>query len=608
LRFREELLAMAASDPLAAAQLRQMCAEDMLFYVNAFCWTYAPKLYPATPVMPFITYEFQDRAMTEIVECVTIGEDFAMPKSREMGASTMVLTVFEHMWHFLNMVSFLVISRNEKYVDERGNPKSLFWKIDFLHEHQPNWLLPTGRGLGWRDPGRRLMHLENADTGSVIDGESTTGDAGRGDRRTAMLIDEHAAFENNDGYRVLKSSRDTTNCRGFNSTPQGQGAFCEVVHNTSTRIIRLHWSEHPEKRRGLYTTEGSGKRLKQLDNFHGLVRVREKGGSPRWVMFPEDYPFILDGKLRSPWYDGECARCASMQEIGQELDIDFLGSDYQFFDPEFIEILRKKYCRPPLLVGTLEFDPESLTPKRFIEDPKGCIELWLTLDGSGRVPNDRKFVTGSDISAGTGASNSVLSGVDAKTGEKCVVVRTPFVRPTGFAKLATAVSKWLNGALMIWDASGPTGKVFTQQVIASHYSNIYYRRMEKKVTQQISNEPGVYLQGDARAALFEDYRAALADLSFINRSDKGMAECLQFVCKPGGIVEHSASANSQDPSGAGSAHGDEAVADALANKGLAETFRKIEEEEPDIPVGSLAWRRHQKELAKQKTSRLGKGW
>lgn len=609
--YRYEMLKLAGNDSCAAAQIWTMCKEDPLFYVNTFCWTYAPKLHARTPVVPFVTYEFQDDAMLQIARCVESGEDFAVPKSRDMGASWMGLTIFEWFWHFQHMQSFLLISRNEDYVDKRGNPKSLFWKIDFLHEHQPRWLLPTGRSLGWKDPNRRLLHLENADTGSVIDGESTTGDAGRGDRRTAMLIDEHAAFELNDGFRVLKASRDTTDCRGFNSTPQGaNNAFYEVCHNTSARIIRLHWSDHPEKRRGLYTTGDNGK-VKLLDDYQGLARVRAKGDSgAHTVMFPDDYSFILDGKLRSPWYDRECARCASPAEISQELDIDFLGSDFQFFDPEFIDILRKKYCRAPMMVGNIEFDSETLQFKRFIEDPRGIVALWITLDGEGRPARDRKFVVGSDVSAGTGASNSVTSIVDDRTGEKIGVIRTPFLRPTAFARLSIAVARWMNGAMMIWDASGATGKIFTQQVIASRYASIYYRRSEKKVTRKISEEPGYYMNPQDREALLEDYRAALADQQFINRSETGMTECLQFIRKPDGTIEHSAAANAQDPSGARTAHGDEVIADALASKVRQDICCTIEAEKPDIPPGSLAWRRQQRAMAEAHLNavHLGVGW
>ncbi len=614
LRFRREMLTRAAAYPAVARELKKMCAEDLLFYVNTFCWTYDPR--SKVSVTPFLTYpEFQDRAMLDIKECIEVGEDFTMPKSRDMGASWMGLTVFEWFWHFKANLSFLLVSRNEDYVDKKGNPKALFWKIDFLHKYQPNWLLPTGRWLGWKDPNRNLLHMGNADNGSVIDGESTTGDAGRGDRRTAMFIDEHAAFEIKDGFQILNATRDTTKCRGFNSTPQGSNnGFYEVVHHTSAKEIRLHWADHPEKNTGLYTIDENTGSLKLLDDFRGMVKVRRKGEPPIEVMYPDNYPFQLEGKPgkpRSIWYDNECARCASAQEIGQELDIDFLGSDYQFFDPDFIEMLRKRYCRKPMLVGDLEFDRDSLEPKRFVENPRGVIELWITLDGKGFPAKDRRFVIGSDISAGTGASNSVSCVVDRATGEKVGALRTPHLRPTPFAEYAIALGLFFGKAFQVWDASGPTGKTFTQRIVQFGYGDIYYRRNEKKVTRQISDQPGYFLNGDAREALLEDYRSALANHEYINRSEHGMEECLQFIRKPDGTIEHSASANAQDPSGAKTAHGDEVIADALACLGVSERkTQKDEGEEPEVPIGSLAWRQKIKAeaAAKAKADVLGVGW
>lgn len=612
LRFRRSLLLEAGRDASAAAQIRRMCAEDLLFYVNAFCFTYDPRL--SVPVVPFVTYEFQDEAMLDLVSCVELGRDAAMPKSRDMGASWMGLTVFEWFWHFRPSLSFLLVSRNEDYVDKRGNPKALFWKIDFLHQHQPMWLLPEGRWLGDKDPGRKLLHLRNADNGSVIDGESTTGDAGRGDRRTAMFIDEHAAFDLNDGFRVLRATRDTTKCRIFNSTPQGANtAFYEVCFKTNAKKIQLHWSKHPEKSRGLYTTDEVTGGVKLLDGFRGLVEVRAKDESPRTVRFPEEYPFQLDQtepKLRSPWYDAECARCVSVQEIAQELDIDFLGSAFPFFDHQFIRMLRKRYAREPLLVGDLEYDRETLLPKRFVENPKGLLQLWITLGPGDRPARDRRFVVGSDISAGTGASNSVTVIGDRVTGEKVARLATPNMRPNEFAELSIALAHWFNKAFMVWDASGPTGQVFTQRVVAASYGDVYYSRDEKKVSRKITDKPGYYLNSQARAVLLEDYRAALADHRYVNRSGPGLDECLQFIRQPDGGVEHSAAANSQDPSGARTAHGDEVIADALCCVGIFERQEQQQAEEPKEPVGSLAWRRRQlaEQQAKGRSDGLGPGW
>jgi hypothetical protein len=608
LRFRRDVLTMAGRDPATARQLVQMSAEDMLFYVNVFGWTYDPR--SSQSVVPFVTYDFQDEAMTTVAKCVVNGHDFAIPKSRDMGASWLGLTVYEWFWHFRYDLSFLLISRNEDYVDKKGNPKSLFWKIDFLHEHQPKWLLPSGRELGWDDPNRKLLHLGNADTRSVIDGESTTGDAGRGDRRTAMFIDEHAAFELNDGFRVLRATRDTTKCRGFNSTPQGaNNGFYEVVHNTAARQIRLHWTVHPEKNKGLYTTENG--KLKRMDDFSGMVDVRQKGEKDiRRVKFPEDYPFKLDGKMRAPWYDNECARCISEVEVAQELDINFMGSDYQFFDPDTISMLRKKYCRPPLLVGDLEFDNETCEPKRFVENPKGKLAMWLTLGADGRPARDRHFVLGADISAGTGASNSVSCVVDKATGEKCAVWKDPNTLPHPFARLTMALARFFNRAMIVPDRSGPTGEVAVREMVKQGNCPLYYRRLDRKVGRDVTDEPGMFLNPAARSALLEDYRDALGNHRYINRSDAGMQECLQFIRRQDGTLEHSASANSQDPSGARSAHGDEVIADALACLGMTDTQSERQPDEPSIPPGCLAARMKARADAEAEKSRdqLGEGW
>ena len=155
LKFRQDLLLMGGSDRKAAEELFIMCSRDLLFYVNAFCWTYDPRVGDGT--LPFLTYEFQDESLLAIDAAIG-SHDLLIKKSRDMGASWMLLTVFEWRWHFKNSQSFLLVSRNEDYVDKAGNPKSLFWKIDFIHKFLPGWLLPRTT--------RTKLRLTNEDNGS----------------------------------------------------------------------------------------------------------------------------------------------------------------------------------------------------------------------------------------------------------------------------------------------------------------------------------------------------------------------------------------------------------------------------------------------------------
>ena len=611
--FRADLLRKAGKNVALQKQLWKMCEEDILFYVNVMCFTFNPRLTSMGlhPKVPFITYEFQDRAIKDIVECVLNGKDFVCPKSRDMGASWIILTVFEWFWHFMSDQSFGIVSRKEEYVDKRGDDKALFWKLDFLHDNMPKWMLPTGRELGDDDPNRKALHLRNADNGSVFNGEATTGDVFRGGRLTGLLLDEFAAVKLDDGFRVLSSTRDVTLCRGFNSTPQGSAnAFYEVVHNTSSKVIRMHWSEHPDKAAGLYRSDENGK-IELLDTYQGFVEVLRKGSEPEDVIYPDDYPFVADGKLRSPWYDNQYARCANAREVAQELDIDFAGSDYSFFDADFINALRKKYARQPVLVGEVNYSVDGIQPREFRESDHGKLKLWMNLDGDQfAVPEGKSYVVACDVSAGTGASNSVLTIAEIHTGHKIGVLKTPQMDPKDFARQAIAIAKYFNNAFLIWDASGPTGKVFTNVVIDSGYRYIYFRRNEKALGRRISDNPGYFLNSEAREALLTEYRADLSESRFINPSDEGLQECLQFIRRPGGSVEHTASANSQDPSGARTAHGDEVIADALASLAVRQRSTIKAGSTPEIPVGSLAWRNKQRQESRllMATDKLGDGW
>lgn len=604
---RREILKAAAGSAALRWQLKDACSKDIDFWVNCFAFTYDPR--NEQSVVPFVTYPYQTEAMEELVSAIRHKADVGIKKSRDMGASWINLTVFYWMFHFFEMQTFLMFSRNEAYVDASGDPKSLFWKIDFLRQHEPAWLKPNVT--------RRQMHIGNDDNGSTIDGQSTTKDAGRGDRRRAALIDEFASFDPVMSYEVLSATRDMTDCRIFNSTPKGSAnAFYNVIHKMNCRIIEMHWSKHPQKAQGLYTSEREDARkpwkLKLLSDWRGIVNVRMIGDAQqRAVRFPEEYPFILDGKTRSPWYDLQCSRCATPAEIAQELDIDFLGSDYQFFDSRAIEKYKMLYCRDALLVGDLAYNFDTYEPTGFSLSSKGFLEMWMQLDG-GHVRREDKFVIGVDVAAGTGASNSAACVYSLKLNEKVAEYANPNILPADFANFITALGWFFNEALIVPDRSGPTGEVFVKRLQDNGYSNIYRRHNEKKIGRETVNEYGIFLNPAAKTSILHEYRAAIADNTIINRSERAMDECLQFICKMDGTIEHAASANAKDPTSARSAHGDLVIGDALAALALKDPNVQTEQsdKEPEIPVDSVMGRMTARLAARaaEENSELGEGW
>jgi hypothetical protein len=537
------MVSRGAKDSEFARELWIMCSRDILFWYGTFAWTYDPRKEPG--VVPMIPWGFQEKAIHKIDECVGT-EDLLIEKSRDMGASWIILGGYTYRWQFRKSQSFLMVSRNEDYVDKAGNPKSLFWKVDFLLKHQPGWLLPRFR--------RTKLHLANLDNGSVIDGESTTGDVGRGDRRTGIMLDEFAAFAPEDGYKALAATGDTTNSRVFNSTPQGaSGAFYDMAQS-GIQKLRMHWTEHPEKAAGLWYDD--------------------------------------EGKPRSPWYDRECLRRPIPMLIAQELDIDYLGSSYQFFDSEVLTRIENEDVRPPYWRGEIVFDMATVRNQSLSESEEGRLHLWMLPDARGEAPRDRKYVVAADVATGTGSSNSVISVGDTKTGEKIAEFASSAIKPHELAKVAVALARFFNGAFLIWEANGP-GRIFGDQVVDLGYSAIYYRENDRSVSKKSSDVPGWYSTRENKLSLLGEYRRALGAKEFINRSRPAIRECREYVFLPTGAVEHSKSVNTIDPTGARDNHGDRAIADALLHKGM-KALPNVTEPEDEAPAGSFMWRRQQR--------------
>jgi len=542
LEWRKRALHASLESQDFASILWQACSRDVVTWFNGFAYTWDPRKEPST--LPFILYPFQEEAVRTIES--SIGQsDLVISKSRDMGASWALLGVFLWRWLFRPGQSFLLVSRNEDYVDKSGNPKSLFWKLDFVLRHLPTWMKP---GMV-----RAKLRLTNKDNGSTIDGESTTGDVARGDRRTAIALDEFAAFDIEAGYRALSATRDATRSRIFNSTPAGTGnAFADIAMNQNIPHLRMHWSKHPEKAEGLYDD---------------------------------------GGKVRSPWYDRECKRCVSPMEIAQELDIDFSASQSVFFDSAKIGLISAK-CRRPDFVGNLH---ESV----FREDPRGCLKLWCRMMPDG-MPLPSDYAMGADISAGTGASNSCISVVDRRTGEKVAEWVSATHRPDQMAGCAVDLAEWFQTedgypAYLIHEAAGP-GRIFGDACIERGFRNFYLRPVEGVLSRQLTQRIGWIPNRESKIALFGNYRKMLFDGAFSNPSRDAVEEAREFVYTSTGI-EHVRAVSTQDPSGARLNHGDRVTADALAALGVAGGRANQVKLDLGPQPGSLKWRRDRAEAA-----------
>lgn len=592
LAYRERLLRLCREKPEFRPAVMEMCRRDFTFWVNAWVWQYNPNSIGdgSLSVGPFVTWEFQDAAAKKIIACIDDRKDGVIEKSREMGASWLCLLIMD--WYFLfhPWKKFLCISRNEHAVDKPGDADSLFWKLDFVHDHLPDWMVGCDRTAM-----RRKMGFRHPVTHSSITGQASTGKAGVGGRATAMFIDEFSQIA--EAYEVLQRTSDTTGCRLFNGTHLGMGgAFYDLCDPASAvgsfvRKIRMHWTQHPDKVKGLYRYRPETNAIEVLDKTYE---------------YPPDFEFVYSEEptggpfpgLRSPWYDDQCKRKGSKRAVACDLDIAPAEADSMFFNPIQLRELRRAYCCDPFWQGDLRYDKDSMAPLGLEALGNGPIKLWLSPTHDG-VPAG-KYAFGADVATGLGATNTCLSGVNARTGEKVFEFASSDILPEDFAAFMVAVCKLFKDedgqpARLAWEHAGP-GLLAGKRVVDSGFRNFFCRDSVMTVGKgKVANVPGWHPTIQTKRILLERYRAALYARQFVNRSSDAMDECRFFrYSSDGKAVEHSQEMLDDDPTGARDNHGDRVIGDALAQmlcEDMGLTGVRSKPQSQVVPSGSLAHRR-----------------
>jgi hypothetical protein len=567
LAWRLRALCWGAASASDAAAFQAMCRVDLLFYVNGFCWTYNPRVKPS--ILPFITWDYQDDVLMQIKDHIVRGEDLLLEKSRDMGGTWLPLMVMDWMGRYEDCLSFLLASRKEELVDKRGDKKTLFAKLDFNLKYQPPWFRPAIR-LGTERTERHLLYPA---TDSAIDGESTTGDLARGDRRTAIMLDELPFVPN--GEEVMSATADATDCRIMVGTPKGRANVFYDRKTGGTTTISLHWSMHPTKAAGL-----------EEDKDY-------RGGNP-W------------GRFTSPWYRNECVRRGNPQEIAQELDLDYHGSDFPFFGADVLERILGPGgdVLDPLVRGEIVYD--RLTPGAgevsFQANPDGRLLLWRRPDGEGNLPIGTEYGLAADVAAGTkdqsdrGFSNSVLALGDLKRRELIGEFAVSGFDPIEFAHYAVALARWAkgssgSGATMIWEDNGPGGTFGGRVVNECGYGRVYRRAQSGVLAHRGLSPPGWWSTPSGKQTLLEEYRYALNVAEMVNRSRRSVEECAEYKYSlTGDQVVHAHAAVTTDPTGARHSHGDRVIAAALLWRIMKSRGGSQESKTVKVPYGSLAHR------------------
>lgn len=562
----------------------EWCRKDVLFYANALVWTIDPKRYPGSPVRPWVNFPYQDELFLELEETwgspdssdslEQRGHDRCWVKSRDMGCSWIPLIGADRRFLCFDTQMFTFVSDNEDLVDDLKDPSTMFPKIDFMHSRLPPFIT---RGVN-----RNKLIFTRDGALSVLKGASTTKKTSAGSRPTGIIADEYGIWDVGKSIAFLASSSGASNSRLFLGTPKGQGnGFHKVATDSGIPRTNIHWTKHPWHTIGLYTSAGEGgevefrdkpfweaARFSWLKRQYPLLsrRVTDPDGKPidGDPLLRDVYEFKRTGKVRSPYYDHECLRTPFPWQVAQEQDLDFLGSGSPFYDPAAIELYINRHCLgPAVLVGDLTWNDYTYEPDEFTESAKGRLHLWanLILHRGKYVPSTgHKYQIGVDVSAGTGASNSVISVWDCTERTKVARYMRADRRPERLAEIAYAIGKWFGSCNIIFEGSGP-GSGFGGRLVELHYPSVFWMTNDKGVRRK---EPGLFFEGTGKTDLLTEYGTALFNGEAVNRDGESVKEGFAFQLGADSNAEHVESKTAENPGGAKKNHGDAWMSDCLA--------------------------------------------
>jgi hypothetical protein len=209
------------------------CGKDPVYFLSK----YAKITEPMRGLIPFDLYPFQAETIKEFQE----NRFNIILKARQLGLSTSVA----------GYVCWLILFHRSKNVlvvaTKLQSATNLVKKIKQIHKHLPEWLKIADISIN----NRTSFELSNA---SQVKASSTSGDAGRSEALSLLVVDEAAHVEGLDElWAGLYPTLSTGGAAITLSTPNGVGnwfhkTYMEAVEEKNDfNYINLPWSIHPDR-------------------------------------------------------------------------------------------------------------------------------------------------------------------------------------------------------------------------------------------------------------------------------------------------------------------------------------------------------------------------
>lgn len=247
LRRRLDLRSWAEASPRAKAfvrgQVLARTADGLVAFAQDWAWTFDPRAKaPASKHLPWLQWAKQEQLLRWLYALEEGSEDGVIDKSRDTGV-TWAVCIYS-VWRWLATPAWVGSfgSRKRELLDRLDDSKSLFWKLEYIIDQLPPWLLPAGFALKEH---RHFARIVNPASGALLAGEAGA-DMGRGGRSSFYFLDEFGKMPGAASVQMAVS--DNSSCIVYASTATpADTVFAQLVAAGAIEHFRITWQDDPRK-------------------------------------------------------------------------------------------------------------------------------------------------------------------------------------------------------------------------------------------------------------------------------------------------------------------------------------------------------------------------
>jgi hypothetical protein len=226
------------------------CGKYPAYFINQ----YAKIQHPLKGLIPFNTFDFQDKCLEDFNE----HRFNIVLKSRQLGISTIAAAYALWLAYFYKDKNILIIATKLSVA------QNFIKKVKTMIDGMPPWMNLT------RVVGNNKQGIEFSN-GSQIKAIPTSDDAGRSEALSLLIIDEAAHIRNfREIWTGLYSTLSTGGRAIVLSTPYGVGdlyhEMCVDAENGASEfnLIKLMWDVHPDRDQAWFDNETRSMSKKQI--------------------------------------------------------------------------------------------------------------------------------------------------------------------------------------------------------------------------------------------------------------------------------------------------------------------------------------------------------